>query len=106
MKTNKQKPMRQGDVLILPVKKIPSNLVRTKQVTLALGEATGHHHTIYGGAVGYANTETELSEYFEVTDATADLTHQEHTRISIPNGKYRKVIQSEYIEQDNRKVVD
>ena len=106
MKTNKVKPMRQGDVLILPVKKIPSNLVRTKQVTLALGEATGHHHTIYSGAVGYATPETELSEYFEVTDATADLTHQEHTTITIPKGKYRKVIQSEYIEQDNRKVVD
>jgi len=106
MKTNKVKPMRQGDVLILPVKSIPKSLVKTEKVTLALGEATGHHHTIFAGAVGFAENTSALSDYFEVTTKTADLTHQDHTTITIPKGKYRKVIQSEYIEQDNRKVVD
>ena len=44
---NKKNIFRQGDVLLVPVKEIPSGLVQTKKVTLALGEVTGHHHTVF-----------------------------------------------------------
>jgi|TARA_S200002703_G_scaffold6386_1_gene7027 hypothetical protein len=103
---NKQKPNRQGDVLILPINEIPTNLVETKKCTLALGEATGHHHTIFENAVGYSNTEDGLADYFEVTDTTADLVHQEHDTIPIPKGKYRKVIQSEFTPEEIKHVID
>lgn len=105
----KRKPMRQGDVLILPVNKIPNglkNFKKTKRVTLALGEATGHHHTIYTDAIGYASSIEALAEYFEVTGETADLTHQEHGTIPIPKGKWRNVIQTEYTPEELKKVVD
>jgi len=97
---------RQGDVLIMPVKNIPQNLKRTKRVTLALGEVTGHHHSIASGAVGFADDETGLADYFEVTGESADLTHQEHDTITLPKGKYRKVIQVEYTPEAIRNVAD
>lgn len=92
----KKNVYRQGDVLIVSVDQIPSGLKQTKRVTLALGEVTGHHHTISHGAVGFADDEDGLAEYFNVTDDSANLTHQEHDTITIPRGTYRKVIQVEY----------
>lgn len=106
MKNTNIKQYRQGDVLILPVTKIPKNLKKTKKCTLALGEATGHHHTIHTGAVGYANSVESLAEYFTVSTNTAELTHQEHDTISLPKGNYRSIIQSEYTPEKIKKVVD
>lgn len=97
---------RQGDVLIMPVSSIPKNKVKTNKVTLALGEVTGHHHSISFGAIGYADDEKALAEYFEIKGASADLTHQEHDTITIPKGKYRKIIQVEYTPQEIRNVAD
>lgn len=106
-KNNKSKMVyRQGDVLILPVSKIPSDLKRTKRVTLALGEVTGHHHSISHGAVGYADDENGLAEYVEVNGDSANLTHQEHDTITLPKGKYRKIIQVEYTPEAIRNVAD
>lgn len=97
---------RQGDVLVVPVKSIPKNLKQTKKVCLALGEVTGHHHSISDGAVGFADDENALATYFEVQSAIADLTHQEHATISLPAGKYRNIIQSEYTPEEIRNVRD
>lgn len=105
MKAKKQKPCRQGDVLILPVDSIPEELKPTKKVTLALGEVTGHHHSILNGAVGYADDEDQLAEYFEVFE-NADLTHQEHDTITFSPGKYRNVIQVQYTPQALIRVTD
>ena len=106
MKKNKKMVYRQGDVLIIPVSKIPSDMKRTKRVTLALGEVTGHHHSIAYGAIGYADDENSLAEYVEVDSDSADLTHQEHDTISLPKGKYRKIIQVEYTPEAIRNVAD
>ena len=95
MKSKKQKPCRQGDVLVLPIDSFPEGLVQTKKVTLAFGEKTGHHHTIHQGTVGYADDEDQLAEYFEVFE-NADLTHQEHDTITFSPRKYRSVIQVQY----------
>jgi hypothetical protein len=103
---NKNKIYRQGDVLIIPVDTIPTGLTRTKKVTLALGEVTGHHHSILEGAIGFADNETELTEYFSVESESANLTHQEHDTISLPQGNYRKVIQVEYTPAELRNVAD
>jgi len=107
VKNNKRHTYRQGDVLIVPVNEIPEGLHQTKKVTLAYGEVTGHHHSIVdGGAVGYAQDSTGLAEYIDVTNEFADLTHQEHDTISLPAGKYRNVIQTEYTPQELRNVAD
>jgi hypothetical protein len=105
MKAKKQKPCRQGDVLVLPIDSFPEGLVRTKKVTLALGEVTGHHHTIHNGAIGYADEEDQLAEYFEVFE-NAELTHQEHDAITFRPGKYRNVIQVQYTPEALVRVAD
>jgi len=105
MKT-KNKIYRQGDVLVIPVTSIPTNLKQTKRVTLALGEVTGHHHTIHDGAIGYASNVDALVDYIEVTSPVADLTHQEHSTIPIPTGTYKVVKQVEYTPAELRNVRD
>ena len=97
----KIKPVRQGDVLIVPVDTIPETMVRTKLpvVTVALGEVTGHSHTIQGNVVGWSTREEDpLVEFFEVVDDTALLVHQEHEAITLSKGTYRKYIQVQYFE--------
>ena len=94
----KTKLYRQGDVLLQPIQDInKTNLQVTKRCTLALGEATGHHHTIHSGAVGYADDENALAKYVEVTATTGGaLTHQEHDTLVLPEGQYRVIGQIEY----------
>lgn len=106
MKKNKLQ-VRQGDVLVIAVDKIPE-MKQTKRVRLANGEVTGHHHTISDGAVGFAEAEEDLAEFFAVKggDSVAVLTHQEHSAIEIPEGEYRSVIQSEYTPQAIKRVQD
>ena len=97
--TMKTKLYRQGDVLIQPIQNINKNkLKQTKRCTLALGEATGHHHSILdGSAIGYADGVDSLAEYIEVTNPEgAPLTHQEHDTIVLPEGQYRVIGQVEY----------
>ncbi len=104
----KQKPQiyRQGDVLIISTSSIPQNLVKTKKVTLALGEVTGHHHSILSeNVVGFAEVETALAKYIEVKES-AVLTHQEHDPITLPKGVYKAVIQKEYEPGQLRNVAD
>lgn len=102
---NKSNIFRQGDTIVVPCDSIPSGLKKTNKVCVALGEVTGHHHSIYAGAIGYANDVDALVDYIEVNE-TADLVHQEHTTISIPPGKYRTIRQVEYTPVELRNVRD
>ena len=105
----KTKLYRQGDVLIMPIDNIPNkkSLKKTKRCTLALGEVTGHHHTIHDGAVGYADDKLSLAKYIEVTDSSGGaLTHQEHDTITLPEGVYKVIGQVEYTPQRLQRVAD
>lgn len=98
---------RQGDVLVFKIQVDTSKLVETKKCTLALGEVTGHHHTIKKGAKGFAsNNKVTEAEYFEVEQALALLDHQEHETIKIPKGLYEKRIAVEYNPLKLKRVVD
>ena len=80
--------------------------------TLALGEATGHHHSIDVmhdenkdvEVTKYANSWQwrrdnlglgEVPDYFEITE-DATIKHQEHDPITLPSGIYRVRIVKEY----------
>lgn len=105
----KAKLYRQGDVLIMPINNIPNKnkLKKTKRCTLALGEVTGHHHTIHNGAVGYADDELSLAKFVEVIDSTGGaLTHQEHDTIVLPEGTYKVIGQVEYTPERLQRVMD
>lgn len=106
MKNKNQKNYRQGDVLLIPISTIPSGKTKTRKCTLALGEATGHHHTILDGAIGYADDEISTAEYITVEKALAKLEHQEHATIDLPRGNYQVIIQSEYTPEAIKKVSD
>jgi hypothetical protein len=79
---------RQGDILIVPCKSIPARANKVEAVNgryiLALGEATGHSHTIE------ATPEIELYEKDGVlycrTAIQTEAVHQEHGPQSIPVG--------------------
>lgn len=104
---------RQGDVLIIPIDKIPAGM-RTDtpaKVVLAYGEVTGHHHrfecgkvqafykegddiTISGGG-NLRGTATAV-EFISVPKTGASLVHEEHDTVNLTPGSYRIVRQREY----------
>jgi len=96
---------RQGDVLLVPVAKVPDGAkrLRAKRLILAEGEVTGHVHELVGG-------EVELSEQAGVVFArimsAPELRHVEHAAQTIEPGIYRIVHQREYTPQEIRRVAD
>lgn len=86
---------RHGDLLIREIKELPKDLKKLEHTTLALGEATGHHHTLIKtkGVQVYENE--QLLKFFVVKEPT-DLTHQEHKTIVIEPAKYEVIIEREF----------
>lgn len=110
-----RKPFRQGDILLWPVEKknIPKKGRKTSyydKYTLALGEATGHHHTLvvddvsqeYGFTESLSKQNNRIKEtiskkskielievagkrYLSIPDR-AILTHQEHKHHTAKKG--------------------
>lgn len=112
---------RQGDVLLVPVKGIPTNykkLVTKGAIILALGEVTGHSHALTA-ATWLVDACADIAEtrafatgamidrplYVEVVEDTT-LTHQEHDTLAIPVGIYRVIRQREYSPEEIRNVAD
>lgn len=96
--------LQQGDVLIKKVSNIKGK--KLNHLTLALGEATGHHHTVVKGNAELYDNEGTL--FLRVNSKEADLTHQEHGKITIPKGDYEIGIVQEYdhFEEEARNVAD
>lgn len=90
--------LRQGDVLIVPVKEIPSGVTEVARendnVVLAHGEVTGHSHRIPSRAAKLFKTESD-QRFMRVTAPVA-LLHEEHTKVTIPPGSYKIRIHKEY----------
>ena len=53
-----------------------------EELTVALGESTGHHHTLYGSV----KTLQKDGVYFAYLKEETPLRHQEHKEIVIPKG--------------------
>ncbi|MGI0485994.1 hypothetical protein ACN4EK_11190 [Pantanalinema rosaneae CENA516] len=99
-------PMRQGDVILLPVAQlgIETGNAPLPHLTLAEGEVTGHRHQISAGNAELYERDGTL--YLKVLSATATLTHEEHQPIVIPQGTWTVRIQREYEPEGWRSVVD
>ena len=102
--------VRQGDVLVTRVAKMPGGLIAVPEVipgrhVLALGEATGHHHSV---AVADAELlETEAHEVFLRVMRGTTLDHQEHGAVALEPGIYRVGRQVEYVPKElPRRVAD
>lgn len=104
------KAYRHGDLLIIPINKIPKNLKEKGDGILLEGETTGHIHTLSNAKVWNAvetpsRDNNYLIGYFK-TEEGALLTHQEHETIELPKGAYQFFAQREYDEQEERRVID
>jgi hypothetical protein len=96
---------QQGDVLIT---EIDYDVKGTKldHLTLAEGEATGHHHSIVEGLGKLIMMDNLM--HLQIFSDVAKLKHQEHNEIILPKGNYKIDIIREYdpFEDEIRKVQD
>lgn len=135
MKT-KQQPIRQGDVLLVPVKALPPGCTEVPndkgRIVLAYGEVTGHAHAISDhraaapqvdrdradaageiaeAAIGRAKTKARLwqapdGQRYLEVSEPVSLRHEEHTAHELPAGVYQLPTQVEYSPAELRQVAD
>lgn len=107
---NKQHMIRQGDVLLVSVDRIPdgaTDVTPAGDVILAYGEVTGHAHRI---------TQTQDAPRVRVWDAGAErflqvvadatLTHEEHGAVTLERPFYVQIHQVEERGEEVRRVAD
>lgn len=110
MKT--QSLYRQGDVMFIPCKNVPSGTKRNNG-TVAYGEVTGHSHRIADLATAEV-LECADDLYLKVSEEGVSLSgepgatviHDEHRPLNLPPGNYRVRIQTEYSPVVIREVRD
>ncbi len=93
--------MRQGDVLLVPVRRIPvlaKQQKRSGDVILALGEVTGHAHRIKTD--GVTVHEHEGTRFIRIPKTKAHLSHEEHGMIEIEPGDYEVRVQRVYAPEE------
>jgi hypothetical protein len=85
--------VRQGDLLIVKVDRIPEDAKIQEHRILAEGEATGHIHELDSGQV----YEREGTLYFKVAEnEMTTLRHPEHGPVTFEAGMYQVIRQREY----------
>jgi hypothetical protein len=101
---------RQGDVLIVPVEKVPARLkdvpLENGRIVIMHGEATGHAHVIEGDAVFLAADLQEMEGRFLRIEEESLLVHDEHDAITLPPGDYEVRRQREYAPEAPQWVAD
>jgi hypothetical protein len=91
----------QGDILIERVNDAPviGCIIRSViegSVVIAEGEATGHHHRLFGSLTMYRDDGLARDippglyvAHVQITSPTGRLEHEEHAPIVLPQGTYR-----------------
>ena len=98
--------VRQGDVLIIKTNGIKEGAPKpVESITCALGEKTGHHHTLMGGGLAVLEDDGKIASEFSI-EQDQEITHQEHGAIPIPAGSFRSVIQTEFSGNELKRVAD
>lgn len=99
---------RQGDVLLIPIRRAPKQRTPVAPVRgrliLARGEVTGHHHSVDAKAATLSLDEGGVM-YLEIEQLT-EVRHQEHAPIALEPGKYKVIRQREYSPAEIRSVAD
>lgn len=112
---------RQGDVLAVAIKAIPTSARETKRdnydrIVVAHGEVTGHAHAFRGkGVCGFTKLDKDEVEFLLVEGggSGAALNHElidgrkaEHNQIVLPPGSYEIADQVEYSPAELQRVTD
>jgi len=93
--------LRQGDVALEKIPKLPEGVRKIRDTLEILGETTGHKHFLEAEVFGREVAgETEI---FVKTETPKVMTHPEHPDLLVPPGIYR-VIQAR--EHENPHPVD
>lgn len=95
--------LRQGDILLVPVKKLPGKLKKVPrengQIILAEGEMTGHLHAITAPEAMFLATDLdEVTGRFLEIEAEVALEHPEHDTVMLKPGNYEVRRQRSYTE--------
>lgn len=104
-------PLRQGDVILVPVSEITDGLRKEKRdsrgrLILQEGEATGHAHAVLDRGADLYGSELEARFLRVLTDGVVELRHEEHAPITIPKGIYEVRIGRVWSPQETRRVFD
>jgi hypothetical protein len=105
------RPLRQGDVLLVPGVALPAAAKPVARdagrVVLAYGEVTGHAHAVLDRtATLYQDTDRRFLEIVAGLDV-AELTHEEHGTITLtPDTVYEVRRQREYWPEATRNIAD
>lgn len=105
------KAIRQGDVLLFPVRKLPKGVTEIAQegdVILAFGEVTGHAHRIKRDQTEKPSArvfDLGAERYLQIAERVA-LTHEEHSAIFLEKGVYRQAFQHEEKRAEIQRVAD
>lgn len=83
--------IRQGDILFEKIDNMDSDKKTLDTKTVALGEVTGHKHAFNKNSqiLLSKKVDEDVPTQLVVLDESAQLTHQEHLPINIPQGVYR-----------------
>ena len=105
------KAIRQGDILIVPCDAIPATAVpvepRGGRLIVALGEATGHHHSFpHRPQIAMFRDDGAGGGLFIQADAPIALEHQEHSALIVERGTHRVINQRTFAAGMVRAVVD
>ena len=108
------KAIRQGDVMLVPAK-VPSGAKRIPVRPIALGERTGHHHSLMtASGVGLedavemyeVDTPEGAKTYMRITEDGVSLVHQQHKAQPVEPIEYVYVPQVENSDWGTQRVVD
>jgi hypothetical protein len=94
--------LRQGDILLVPVERLPDELTEVPReggrIVLAEGEATGHLHAIDAPEAIFLATDLADIEgrFLAVEEEEVKLEHPEHDTVTVAPGNYEVRRQREY----------
>lgn len=99
---------RQGDILFTRTAKpgvAKTKNTEVKDGVIALGEVTGHSHRLAPGSA--ATLFRDKGDNMAITvEEEADVIHEEHDTVKLPEGTYKVTRQREYQPEGNKQVID
>jgi hypothetical protein len=105
-----RRPIRQGDVTLYPVDRLPAGLPKQARIrgriVVQEGEATGHAHAVLDRGADLYGTELETRFLQVLTEGGVALIHEEHDTITIPGGVYEVRIGRVWEPEGVRNVAD
>lgn len=104
--------IRQGDILITRIAKLPNGLKETQQLQLAEGNTQGSRHCLDSACTATTkifidpNTSDRLRGPFLQAGERFNITHPEHSHFSLPSGCYAVTFERDFAREERERVTD